>query len=212
MFPRTLFRARWVWTILLLPGFFLVGYILTLLGSVFLNASLLSSPGPSLAADHWPDLVPQIGASTLLLYTVGGLGALVVNYRRSDVNQKRRIRVLVAGTLVGFVGAVPPLLFSLLRSSSPAARFFTSDGYLAFITLLFAALPLSWAYAILRHQLFDIRVHRGLRFNDHRRSGFRPDHDVGRCAPMDSPRRRRRGIQSVSDPVVARWTGAVLND
>ena len=105
-----------------------------------------------------PDLVPQIGGSILLLYMVGGLGALVLNYRRSDVNQRRRIRVLVAGTLVAYVGVVPVAGFSLLRSSSPAARFFMSDGYLAFITLLFAALPTSWAYAIRRHQLFDIRV------------------------------------------------------
>jgi hypothetical protein len=158
MFPRTLFRARWAWTLLLLPGVFLVGLILTLAGSVFLNAAPLSSSSPILGVDHMPDSVPQIGASILLLYMVGGLGALVSNYRRSDVNQKRRIRVLVAGTLVAFIGDVPTSLFSLLRSSSPAARFFMSDGYLAFITLLFAALPLSWAYAIRRHQLFDIRV------------------------------------------------------
>ncbi len=158
IFPGALFRARWVWTILLLPGLSLVGFILVVLGSVFLNAAPLSSPSLMLGVDHMPDLVPQIGASILLLYMVGGLGALVLNYRRSDVNQRRRIRVLVAGTLVAFVGEVPTAVFSLLRSSSPAARFFTSDGYLAFITLLFAALPISWAYAIRRHQLFDIRV------------------------------------------------------
>lgn len=158
MFPRTLFRARWAWTLLLLPGVFLVGLILTLAGSVFLNAAPLSSSSPILGVDHMPDLVPQIGGSILLLYMVGGLGALVLNYRRSDVNQRRRIRVLVAGTLVAYVGVVPVAGFSLLRSSSPAARFFMSDGYLAFITLLFAALPTSWAYAIRRHQLFDIRV------------------------------------------------------
>lgn len=157
MFPRTLFRARWVWSFLLLPGVFLVGFIVTVSGSVFLNAAPLSSPG-ALITDHTPDWVPQMGASILLLYMVGGLGALVLNDRRSDVNQRRRIRVLVAGTLLAFVGEVPPSAFSVLRSSSPAARFFMSDGYLAFVTLLFAALPISWAYAIRRHQLFDIRV------------------------------------------------------
>ena len=157
MFPGILFRARWAWTIILLPGVCLAGVILTLFGSVFLNAAALSSPSPMLA-DHFPDLVPQIGGSILLLYVIGGLGALVLNYRRSDVNQRRRIRVLVAGTLVAFLGLVPAEMSSLLRSSSSAARFFTSDGYLAFATLLFAVLPISWAHAIRRHQLFDIRV------------------------------------------------------
>ena len=101
MFPRTLFRARWAWTLLLLPGVFLVGLILTLAGSVFLNAAPLSSSSPILGVDHAGSGPADRRQHSP--YLVGGLGALVLNYRRSDVNQRRRIRVLVAGTLVAYI-------------------------------------------------------------------------------------------------------------
>ena len=48
-----------------------------------------------------------------------GLVALILNYRRlDDVNQKRRIRVLVAGTLVGYLVLVPYEVVNAMRVSA----------------------------------------------------------------------------------------------
>jgi tRNA A-37 threonylcarbamoyl transferase component Bud32 len=88
---------------------------------------------------------------------VGALVALVVNYRRlEDVNERRRVRVLVAGSVVGWLGTSPLLaVFYLAPNYAPA--FFASPAALV-ASILWLAFPLSFAYAILRHRLFDIRV------------------------------------------------------
>jgi len=99
------------------------------------------------------------------LYIVLGLGALIANYRRlDDINERRRVRALVLGTVVGAVGFLPvPVIAELFPSFAPA--FFSTPapmvGY-----FLFLLIPVSFAYALLRHRLFDIRVvlRQGLRY------------------------------------------------
>jgi tRNA A-37 threonylcarbamoyl transferase component Bud32 len=109
-----------------------------------------------------------VGGSLLFAYIIAGLVCLVLNYRRLEANDRRRIRVLVGGTVLSFAGWIPTgVLFGAFRASpTGAARFFYSPEYLAFTGVLFLVLPCSWAYAILRHRLFDIGVilRRGLQY------------------------------------------------
>jgi len=88
--------------------------------------------------------------------------ALALNYRRlTDVNERRRVRILMLGTVAGLLAlvsvmlaiVVPPLrdgVFGrLVLAPSPGA---------AFVMVGFLAFPACFAYAVLRHRLFDVRV------------------------------------------------------
>jgi hypothetical protein len=90
-----------------------------------------------------------------VLYLVGGLAALVVNYRQlEDVNERRRVRVVVAGTLVAVLAAIAYIALESWVSET-SLRTITLAAVFLLACLTF---PLSFAYAILRHRLFDIRV------------------------------------------------------
>ncbi len=153
-FPRKLFRAWWAWVLALAPSVVLLSGFASFLGLLLFN------PQQSAVIVGDSTLVPRIGGSLILSYFVAGLLALVLNYRRLDVNEKRRVRVLVGGTLISLVGQLPVRALGVMRvpASFGPAHFFYSDGYFIVLSVLFLALPLAWAYAILRHRLFDIRL------------------------------------------------------
>jgi eukaryotic-like serine/threonine-protein kinase len=103
------------------------------------------------------DVLPRIGGTILFGYLAAALVVLLLNYGRLDLNEKRRVRVLVAGTVLAIAPTLPHGVFSVLRLQSIPAVF-RSSAYDIAAASLFLALPFSWAYAILRHQLFDVRV------------------------------------------------------
>ncbi len=151
MFPRQLFRSRWI-CLANVPALFFLWPIAGFTSFTFVN------PAGENTASDWG---PRVGASLLFAYIGAGLVALILNYRRlDDVNQKRRIRVLVAGTLVGYLVLVPYVVMNAMRASahSNVGRVLFSWPALLLVTVLYQAFPLSWAYAILRHRLFDVRV------------------------------------------------------
>lgn len=151
IFPRALFRARWAWGLVWLPG---IGAISV---SILHYYRLVYQPGRATGIPDWA--LPAL-LSVGVAYIFSGLLALVANYRRlEEVNERRRMRVLVVGSVVG----LPPLvavtvLSSLGGRSGTLANFFLSFPVLMMVVLLFTAFPLSFGYAILRHRLFDIRV------------------------------------------------------
>ncbi len=146
IFPGRLFRARWPWILLWAP------VLLELPWRVSASYRVVYQPGHATGAPEW------IFRTTLIrtvLYLAGGLVALVVNYRRlEDINQRRRVRVLVAGAAVGVLAAIA---YILIESLGPTVSFWSS-AVAAMLTLLCMAFPLSFAYAILRHRLFDVQV------------------------------------------------------
>jgi tRNA A-37 threonylcarbamoyl transferase component Bud32 len=153
MFPRRLFHSRWIW-LASVPALF---FLLPIVGFAYLTFvnPMMETTFP------FPDWVPRVGASLLFAYIGAGLVALILNYRRlADLNQKRRIRVLVAGTLVGYVVLLPYAVMSAMRAPAHTSvgRVLFSWPSLVLVTVLYQAFPLSWAYAILRHRLFDVRV------------------------------------------------------
>jgi MFS family permease len=118
-----------------------------------------------------------VGMAIGLAYFAAGMAILVWNYRRlTDLNERRRVRVLSLGMTVASVGllyaVVTVVIMNLgLRSGSlgnPAAV-----GVQNVIGgLLVVALPCAFAYAILAQRLFDIRViiRQGLQYAFARRS------------------------------------------
>jgi tRNA A-37 threonylcarbamoyl transferase component Bud32 len=93
-------------------------------------------------------------------YFAAALVLFFLNYRAAtEVNDRRRIRILIAGLAPGLLAlALLPVLGWLPR------RFL----YIALIPLisLFFFFPAAFAYALLKHRLFDIRVivRRGLQY------------------------------------------------
>jgi tRNA A-37 threonylcarbamoyl transferase component Bud32 len=159
IFPRQLFRSRWIW-LAILPSVYFLWPIAGFSYFTFVNPRGEANPS---------DWAPRIGGGLLFAYVGAGLVALAVNYRRlDDVNEKRRIRVLVVGTLVGYLVQLPYAVMYVMRASGQRGigRALFTWPALLLVTVLSQAFPFSWAYAILRHRLFDIRVivRRGLQY------------------------------------------------
>ena len=70
------------------------------------------------------------------------------------------------GMLVGSAAGIPVVVSYWRASTSDVGESFLASPLATLGTFLFLALPLSFAYAILRHRLFDIRVliRQGLRY------------------------------------------------
>jgi len=152
LFPRPLFRARWLWAILWLPA---VCFVPPHAHDTFL---MVYSPSQAYG-NILPRAIRFVGTSLFGLYCLGSLTALAVNYYRiTDVNERRRLRVLFIG---GGAAIVPGALRLLIRG------YWTSSGIIGWIlsgmpdllvALVFGLFPVCFAYSILRHRLFDIRV------------------------------------------------------
>jgi tRNA A-37 threonylcarbamoyl transferase component Bud32 len=101
--------------------------------------------------DRWIELV-----AVNLAYLAAALAVLTVNYRRlEDVNERRRVRVLAVGSIAGCaIGSAFVLFIWLLR---PSLAIYESPG-VSVGALFLLVMPLSFAYAILRHRMFDVRL------------------------------------------------------
>jgi sigma-B regulation protein RsbU (phosphoserine phosphatase) len=105
------------------------------------------------------------GTALLVLYIAGGLFSLMINYRQASRASRRKMRVVVAGSIAGFF----PMFIVLgvvstfdLTTTNPRL-----EQWLAIIAFLaFPLFPLSFAYAIVRHQVIPIRLilRRGVRY------------------------------------------------
>jgi len=142
LFPRRLFRARWPWFVVWIP------VVSTLPWRVSEIYSIVYRPGQAPTVPQW-----LLSATSLriILYILSGVVLLAVSYRRlADLNERRRVRVMVLGTVISLLAAIPVVRITTYWSA-PTFIFFV-----AFPLLL--ACPLAFAYAILRHRAFDIQV------------------------------------------------------
>src|SRR5262245_49744794 len=92
----------------------------------------------------------------LVGYPVAGLVALIVNYRAADANNKRRTRVVVAGCGVGLLSVLIALSGGMFGLSQVYPGAFDLLGYLLPVTL--PLIPLSFAYAIVRHKVIPVSL------------------------------------------------------
>jgi sigma-B regulation protein RsbU (phosphoserine phosphatase) len=149
IFPRRLFRARWIWLLVWLPVLF----------------SLPSRAHYYYTMIYRPDRVPTepdwiLTATNFIapLYVFAGLMALIVNYRRlREANEKRRVRVLVAGSIVGWLGALILMSYYWGPASRLVAGFYFSPAFILPV-ILFLLFPVSFAYVVVKHRVMEIPV------------------------------------------------------
>ena len=109
---------------------------------------------------------PLLVAATAA-YTVAGLSALVLNYRRlTDLTEQRRMKVLVIGAVGGLLPGLLVVASYRLRWHANLAGSIFASRTTSFGTLTLLLFPASFAYAILRHRLFDIgmMIRQGVRY------------------------------------------------
>lgn len=104
----------------------------------------------------FPTWLQFAGPLTYPLYFFGSAILLTVNARSAaDINDRRRATTLLAGVTSGGIGL---LVFALLLGLQQTGAMFVSIAVLFPAVLMFCVLPLSFAYAMLRHRLFDLRI------------------------------------------------------
>ena len=117
--------------------------VLAALYGLALLAGAISLPRP----EPWT----SPAAYYIFLVAIMALGAIGFAYvRRASPGDRRRLRVVVAGT---FVGAAPPL-FGFVLPTLVAG--YTPDVPRWLVSLFLAIIPLSYLYATVRHNLFGI--------------------------------------------------------
>lgn len=138
--------------------------ILVVPGLAIQNIVRAATPDHSFAG--FPEkfsLLLRVGGITIALYLFGGLVSLVVNYLKADRLARRKLRVVLVGTLAGLL---PSIFFigSLIvfNPSLSPSLFFVQLA--AFLTL--PLIPLSFAYAIVRHQVIPVGliIRRGIQY------------------------------------------------
>lgn len=149
LFPRPSFRNKWIWVPVWAP---------ILLLSLVFNYQVwhyIYSP-ENMIPSAWMSMML---ASFWLTYLPGSFILLGVKYRRLDETEKRRVRLIVVALAILVVLAVPVVVYSQpYYSKSFGASLFLSLPAGALATLAGVAFPLCFAYTILRHRFFDIRV------------------------------------------------------
>ena len=158
LFPRPSFHSRWVWTLVWAPP---------VAASLFVNYQvwhLIYSPEHMIPSD-W---MAPILSPCLIAYAVASFVMLAIKYRRLESKtEKRRVRLFVVSLAFVIALAMPVFVYSQADFlGSPGASVFQSVPMRALAMLAVVAFPACFAYAILRHRLFDIRViiRQGIRY------------------------------------------------
>jgi serine/threonine-protein kinase len=190
VFPRRVLSARAI-AIQLLPAVPMAAW--------HLHAGLrvLSEPGPP--TDLANDVVLVYLAN--VLYAGAAVALFVAHWNSAPTRtDRRRIGVLMLGTGVSSAAAVL-LLTSYWRD--PGGGVFATPARTLF-SLVFLAMPASFAYAILRHRLFDVPliVRQGLRYALARRSLDALIPSLGAMLVVDALVHRDQSLVSL---VQTRW-------
>jgi tRNA A-37 threonylcarbamoyl transferase component Bud32 len=156
IFPKSLFEVRGVtidsrwrtllWAIAWAP------MLVTLVWHTRFAFAMIYTPNQEVAWSSWAPALLVVTAG----YVIATLVTLVTNYRHiQDVTERRRVRVLVTGMSIGLVSGLPIVLIFWSRSGVDLTHSLFGSPLFAIGTVLLLACPASFAYAILRHRLFD---------------------------------------------------------
>jgi tRNA A-37 threonylcarbamoyl transferase component Bud32 len=145
LFPRRLVTRTWVWLVIWAPVVATLPWRAKAFYGVIHPGQVTPVPGWILTA----------GFVRTMLYLLIGIVVLAVSYRRFlDINEKRRVRVLMLGTAVSMISAIAMVWIDTFWGR----RLGRLDIVLSAIVPFNTACPLSLAYAILRHRVLDISV------------------------------------------------------
>ncbi len=120
-----------------------------------LLGAIAPEKAPSFAATFF--LLGAISVVLFVLYFAAGLLVLLINYRAAGRVSRRKMRVVVAGSIAGFlpifivIGLA--IFFDLPETQNRLWRWLASIAFFAF-----PLFPLSFAYAIIRHQVIPVRL------------------------------------------------------
>jgi len=111
---------------------------------------------------------PLFSQATYLLgfaYFAGGILSLVVNYRRASLPSRRKVRVILAGTIAGFLPAFIWFAVTLLFGHTRVGMWMYSWPVPAVLAANLLVPP-AYAYAILRHRVIPISliIRRGVQY------------------------------------------------
>jgi tRNA A-37 threonylcarbamoyl transferase component Bud32 len=142
--PRPVLSRRWL-VIAQIPLALIVFFVITI------STLMVYSPGRAMRVPI-PPWVQVAGPLSYGLYTVGAALLMLVSLRRAgDATERRRVQTLLTGAAAGALGL-------LLLAPAFAWPRLSSAALLATGGVIFAIMPLTFAYATLRHKLFDLRV------------------------------------------------------
>jgi sigma-B regulation protein RsbU (phosphoserine phosphatase) len=133
----------------------------------FATKNLLAAFSPRLAINFAGStyLIQMACMFIGVLYIASGLLSLLVNYKEATITSRRKMRVIVAGSIAGFLPMFVvfglAVLFNIRYTNPALSRWLT---FIAFFS--FPVFPLSFAYAIVRHQVIPVRLilRRGVRY------------------------------------------------
>lgn len=143
-FPSLERVLYWPYLLLILPLFGIARNLVRLgIGGDWLSAFLL----------NWFDYFVAVAA---LSYMLGGLLSLVLNYKAAEMVDRRRLRVVMFGSGAGFFN----ILLMPLGEMVGLNRLLPVIWRVLDIGLLFTLplIPLSFAYAIIRHRVIPISL------------------------------------------------------
>ncbi|MBZ5647651.1 MAG: protein kinase [Acidobacteriia bacterium] len=151
MFPRRLFRSLWpyaaAWALVLVmfmvsfPDWYRIAY------------------QPQALRDGIPNWSIPTTIPLFLVFAAGALLVLAANYRRlDDVNERRRVRVVVAGLAVSWIVSIPGLFALNMGANHPIARPYIHPVLGPLLIIVSFTFPCALTYAVLRHRIFDVRV------------------------------------------------------
>ena len=146
VFPRRTLRPAWMWGVAWIPmAAAVTPHLSHAVRMVYRPRAMTVAPDVMIAI-----VVVSLG------YVAATVATSVRAWRRLDeTTERRRMKVLVFGSTIGCVTAGPLVLAYWGTSREPALF---ESGLFAAGTFALLAVPLSFAYAILRHRLFDLRV------------------------------------------------------
>jgi tRNA A-37 threonylcarbamoyl transferase component Bud32 len=148
-FPRRLIHSSSLWMAAWVP------MAIVLIGPI--RRALLMVYEPAHAMSTAPSSGPMIAATAV--YVLAGLSALVLNCRRlTDANERRRVRIVVVGAVAGLLPGMVAVAFYRLRTDADVAASIFASPTTALGTISLLLFPASFAYAILRHRVFDLKL------------------------------------------------------
>ena len=157
LFPRKLIRSIGAWALVWLPALLVMPRV------VFSDHIPMYS-----VSKWWPGWYENFSGIVGVLAWCAIILVFAISYLRlTDINERRRVQILIAGFAVTLIVCVPHVAAYALPANATVMRLVSHlyDYYLL-ISLLGLSLPIAMTYAILRHRVFDIRliIRQGVRY------------------------------------------------